>query len=176
MFAGSLRQSIALTQPDVPLKEVEDAAALAGIQEEILAMPMGYETLISEKGTSLSGGQLQRVALARALMNKPRILLLDEATSHLDVLMEERIESNLNRLKCTRIVIAHRLSTIRDADCILVVEAGRIVERGTHAELLRLRGSYARLIGRQLIDKDLTSAPAVEGGAVAVGGEGLGLR
>jgi ABC-type bacteriocin/lantibiotic exporter with double-glycine peptidase domain len=177
LFAGSLRQSIALTQPDVSLEEVQQAAAQAAIHDEILAMPMGYETLISEKGTSLSGGQLQRVALARALINKPRILLLDEASSHLDVLTEERIERNLNQLQSTSIVIAHRLSTIRNAQRILVVENGRIVESGTHDELVRRGGSYARLIGRQLVEDGRSSVPEIDGGAVAAaGGDRSGLR
>ena len=150
LFSGSIRQNIALTRPDLPLEEVQWAAQQAAVHDEILAMPMGYETLVSEKGTSLSGGQLQRIALARALLSKPSILLLDEATSHLDVVTEERIERNLSQLRCTRIVIAHRLSTIRDADCILVLDEGQIIERGTHAELLRRGGSYASLISKQL--------------------------
>lgn len=150
VFSGPIRQNIALTSPDTPLEEIWHAAEQAAVHDEILKMPMGYETPVSEKGTSLSGGQMQRIALARALLSRPTILLLDEATSHLDVLTEERIERSLSRLRTTRIVIAHRLSTIRDADCILVVEDGQIVERGTHAELLRKGGHYSRLISRQI--------------------------
>jgi ATP-binding cassette, subfamily B, bacterial len=150
VFSGPIRQNIALTSPDTPLEEIQNAAEQASIHDEIMKMPMGYETLVSEKGSTLSGGQMQRLALARALLSRPTILLLDEATSHLDVLTEERIDRSLNRLGSTRIVIAHRLSTIRDADCILVVEDGQIVERGSHAELLRRGGHYSRLISRQL--------------------------
>jgi ATP-binding cassette, subfamily B, bacterial len=150
VFSGSVRHNIAFTRPDVPLERVARAAEQAAVHDEITQMPMKYETLLAERGTTLSGGQLQRIALARALINEPSLLLLDEATSHLDVTTEGRIERNLSQLRCTRIVIAHRLSTIRDADCILVTDGGRIVERGTHDELLRNGGAYASLIGKQM--------------------------
>ncbi len=111
---------------------------------------MQYETFVAESGNALSGGQRQRLAIARALANHPSILLLDEATSSLDVITERVIEENLKSLACTQIIIAHRLSTVRDADTILVLNQGCIVESGSHAELLAKQGYYARLIHNQL--------------------------
>ena len=146
LFSGSIRQNIAVHNPGLALEHVQAVAQLATIHEEIMQLPMGYETRIAEGGAGLSGGQRQRLALARALAHRPAILLLDEATSHLDVVTEGVVEQNLRHLACTRIAIAHRLSTIRDADTIFVLDHGAIVERGSHAELLSCRGYYASLI------------------------------
>ena len=123
---------------------------LASLHDEIKAMPMGYETLLLDAGASLSGGQRQRLALARALVRRPIILLLDEATSALDAMTERAVQANLATLSCTRIIIAHRLSTIRNADLILVMDEGRIVEKGTHKQLLSAGGHYANLIAAQM--------------------------
>ncbi|RJL20382.1 peptidase domain-containing ABC transporter [Bailinhaonella thermotolerans] len=148
LFTGTIRENIALGRPDADLESIVEAARLACVHEDIVAMPMGYETVLTE-GNGLSGGQRQRLALARAMLARPRVLLLDEATSHLDTATEAEIERNLADLTQTRIVIAHRLSTIRDADEILVIENGRIAERGTHHELLRLGAHYATLHAHQ---------------------------
>ena len=109
-------------------------------------MPMGYDTIVTEGGGSLSGGQRQRLAIARALVHDPSILLLDEATSELDTITERAVHRNLAELRCTRIVIAHRLSTVRDADRILVMDGGRIVEQGVHEQLIARGGYYAKLV------------------------------
>jgi ATP-binding cassette, subfamily B, bacterial len=150
LFGSTIRENIALADPRLPLEMVERAARLACIHDDIVAMPMGYETILADAGASLSGGQRQRVALARALVLAPRIILLDEATSALDVLTERQVYRNLEALDgCTAIVIAHRLSTIADADVILVMDAGRLVERGSHAELIARRGLYFALVQNQ---------------------------
>jgi ABC-type bacteriocin/lantibiotic exporter with double-glycine peptidase domain len=145
LFGGSIRDNITMRDDSIPLDQVIGAAQLAALDEEINAMPMGYHTLLLDGGASLSGGQRQRLALARALVRKPRILLLDEATSALDTATEGVVQRALASLECTRIVIAHRLSTIMNADLILVMDNGRIVERGTHEELVR-GGLYRKLV------------------------------
>ena len=125
-------------------------ARMASIHDEILAMPLQYQTPILHAGGAVSGGQRQRIALAQALAHEPAILVLDEATSHLDAITEQTIDEQLSRLSCTRIVIAHRLSTIRDADQIVVLDDGAVAERGTHDELVAEGGHYGELVQRQL--------------------------
>lgn len=150
IFSGSIWQNIAFNNPGMDMESIVNAAKLAALDGDIQQMPMGYETYVAEAGNALSGGQRQRLAIARALANHPSILLLDEATSALDVITERIIEQNLKSLACTQIIIAHRLSTVRDADTILVLNQGCIVESGSHAQLLKMQGYYARLIQNQL--------------------------
>ncbi|MEQ8348452.1 MAG: ATP-binding cassette domain-containing protein [Sneathiellaceae bacterium] len=134
----------------LPEEAVLEAARLAGLEDEIAALPMGLETFVSEDGGTLSGGQRQRVLLARALVRRPPVLFLDEGTSALDNRVQALVAGRIAALGTTRLVIAHRLSTIRDADCILVMEGGRIVERGRHDELMAARGAFWRLARRQV--------------------------
>ena len=145
IFGRSIRENIALTDPSIDFGRVVKAARQAGIHDEIMAMPMGYDTIVADGGSSLSGGQRQRVALARALVAEPAILLLDEATSAVDNTTEKVVMDNLAALRCVRIIIAHRLSTITFADKIAVLDQGQVVEFGSHSELMAKRGHYYEL-------------------------------
>ncbi len=151
LLAGSIRNNIALGDPALPLHRIVEAAKRAHLHDEIVALPMGYETLVAEGGAGLSGGQRQRLAIARALAQQPRVLLLDEATSSLDALTEAKIQAELEALDCTRIVIAHRLSTIKNAGLILVLAGGSVAEQGSHEELLARGGLYAELVREQMV-------------------------
>jgi subfamily B ATP-binding cassette protein HlyB/CyaB len=147
LFNRTARENIALADPGATMERVIEAAELAGAHEFILELPHGYDTRIGERGASLSGGQRQRIAIARALMTNPRILIFDEATSALDYESERIVQDNMRRIAAGRtvLVIAHRLSTIRRADRIITIERGRVVEDGTHDELIRQSGRYAQL-------------------------------
>jgi ABC-type bacteriocin/lantibiotic exporter with double-glycine peptidase domain len=150
LFGGSVRANIALGDPSITLDEVIEAATLAHIHDDIMRMPLGYDSLLAAGGASLSGGQRQRLALARVLARKPAILVLDEATNALDAVTESRVHRELRALRCTTIAVAHRLSTIAAADLILVLENGEVVEQGTHRELLARNGAYAALVHSQV--------------------------
>jgi subfamily B ATP-binding cassette protein MsbA len=151
LFDGTIAENVGYAQPSASLDDIKDACRVAHCDEFISQFPQGYDTIVGERGIKLSGGQRQRVSIARAILANPRILILDEATSSLDSESEQMIQEGLRRLRSgrTTFVIAHRLSTIRSADQILVLEAGEIVERGTHAQLLALKGRYAQLYEKQ---------------------------
>jgi ATP-binding cassette subfamily B protein len=147
LFNDTILYNIRYGRPDASDAEVHDAARAAHIHDFIVTLPAGYETMVGERGLKLSGGEKQRVAIARALLKNPRILIFDEATSALDSRAEKAIQAELERISQgrTTLVIAHRLSTVMDADQILVLQSGRIVERGTHRQLLEAQGEYARM-------------------------------
>ena len=147
LFNRSIRDNIALGDPSWPMERVVAAAQLAGAHDFILELPEGYDAVVGERGSTLSGGQRQRIAIARALIGDPRILILDEATSALDYESERIVQQNMSRIAQGRtlLVIAHRLSTVRFADRIITLERGRIVEDGSHDELIRTGGRYATL-------------------------------
>ena len=151
LFDGTILENIRFSNPESDLNEIKHVCKIANADEFIEKFPQGYETVVGERGVKLSGGQRQRIAIARALLANPRILILDEATSSLDSESEALIQEGLNRLRAgrTTFVIAHRLSTIRSADQILVVEAGEILERGTHEELIAINGRYKQLYDKQ---------------------------
>ena len=154
LFQGDIYSNIVITAPQLGLEEAWEAAELAGIADDIRAMPMGMQTLISEGQGGISGGQKQRLMIARAVAPKPKILMFDEATSALDNLTQKKVSDALDGLKCTRIVIAHRLSTIRHCDRILVLDGGKIREDGTYDELIAKNGLFAELVAKQRLDTD----------------------
>ncbi|HEX5059234.1 MAG TPA: peptidase domain-containing ABC transporter [Kofleriaceae bacterium] len=146
IFGGTMRENIALGLPGAQLDRISHAAKLACLHDDVAAMPMTYDTVISDGGGSLSGGQRQRVAIARAILRNPTLMLLDEATSALDNQTEAAVIENLERLRCTRITVAHRLSTIRNADLIIVMDKGRVIEQGTYAQLAARGGLFSQLL------------------------------
>ena len=153
LFHGSVRENLLFARPGATDEELEAAAQAARIHDHLMSLPDGYNTVVGERGYRFSGGEKQRLAIARAILRDPPVLVLDEATSALDVETERAVQDALDRLSegRTTLVIAHRLSTIRDADQILVLDGGRIVERGTHGELVELGGRYAALVERDAI-------------------------
>jgi ATP-binding cassette subfamily B protein len=159
LFSATIRDNIALGVPDATLDEVMEAARLANLEPDLEQFPHGLDTLVGERGLTLSGGQKQRVALARALLRRPQILLLDDCLSAVDTHTEETILANLRTVFEGRTVflVSHRISTVKDADLILVLDQGRILERGTHAQLTASGGLYADLHQRQLLEEELAA-------------------
>jgi ATP-binding cassette subfamily B protein len=156
LFHASVRENLLYAKPEATEEELHDAARAAAMHDRVMELPEGYDTIVGERGYKLSGGEKQRIAIARVLLKDPRILILDEATSALDTVSERLIQAAFERLMegRTTVAIAHRLSTILRADRILVYDRGRIVERGTHAELLEVGGLYARLYREQFLTEE----------------------
>ena len=164
LFNDTVFYNVQYGRPDTTPAEVEEAARLAQIHDFVMGLPDGYNTRVGERGLKLSGGEKQRVAIARTILKQPRILLFDEATSALDTHTEKDIQAALRQVSADRttLVIAHRLSTVVDADQIIVLDDGRIVERGRHGALLALKGHYAALWARQQdAQHEPAAAPAI---------------
>jgi ATP-binding cassette subfamily B protein len=164
LFHASVRTNLLYARPEATDEELETATRAAAIWDRIQELPQGLDTVVGERGYKLSGGEKQRIAIARVLLKDPRILILDEATSALDTVSERLIQAAFERLMegRTTIAIAHRLSTILRADRILVYDRGRIVERGTHAQLIAQGGLYARLYREQFLGEHARPAEALE--------------
>jgi len=160
LFSDTLAENIAFGVEKSERAEIEWSAEIAGLADDVRGFPDGFETMVGERGITLSGGQKQRTAIARAVMRQPKILILDDALSSVDTYTEEKILGRLRGVMRDRtsIIISHRISTVRDADLICVLDDGRIVERGTHSELLALRGEYADLYERQLLEEELAAS------------------
>jgi subfamily B ATP-binding cassette protein MsbA len=154
IFNDTVARNIAFGREDVPMERIEAAAKLAAASDFVEQMPQKYDTPLGDRGVRLSGGQQQRIAIARAILADPDLLIFDEATSHLDIFTEREIQAAMARLSENRtlMVVAHRLSTIRNADIVLVMDKGRLVEQGTHRELLARRGIYWQMVMHQRLD------------------------